>query len=134
MHTHTARFRIRFVPLLAVTLAAVLAVLALWQGGGASPAADAPAWAAPVEAASSTAQQPAAQQPAPAPQQATAREGAASEGAAGTIAYTYDDAGRLIRVEYGPGVSVSYTYDSAGNLLRREVVREHRQYLPDVRR
>jgi len=38
-----------------------------------------------------------------------------------TIRYTYDDAGRLVQVDYGNGVRITYTYDNAGNLLRREV-------------
>ncbi len=38
-----------------------------------------------------------------------------------TASYTYDKAGRLIRVEYSNGVVITYTYDKAGNLLRREV-------------
>lgn len=58
----------------------------------------------------------------------------AASAAARTISYTYDDAGRLTRVDYGSGVAVSYTYDAAGNLLRREVVRENRAYLPNVSR
>lgn len=37
------------------------------------------------------------------------------------INYTYDDAGRLVGVDYGDGTSITYTYDNAGNLLRREV-------------
>ena len=40
---------------------------------------------------------------------------------AGTVSYTYDDAGRLVKVDYGDGRSISYTYDNGGNLLRREV-------------
>ena len=32
-------------------------------------------------------------------------------------AYSYDAAGRLIRVVYPGGKSVTYTYDAAGNLL-----------------
>lgn len=36
-----------------------------------------------------------------------------------TIAYTYDDAGRLIGVDYGRGKTIRYTYDNAGNLLQR---------------
>jgi len=40
---------------------------------------------------------------------------------AGTIAYTYDDAGRLARVVYPDGTVIAYTWDAAGNLLRREV-------------
>ena len=39
-----------------------------------------------------------------------------------TIRYTYDDAGRLVQVDYGTGVRITYTYDNAGNLRRREVV------------
>lgn len=38
-----------------------------------------------------------------------------------TIRYTYDDAGRLVQVDYGNGRRITYTYDNAGNLLRREV-------------
>jgi len=37
------------------------------------------------------------------------------------VAYTYDDAGRLVGVDYGNGNVVTYTYDSSGNLLRRLV-------------
>lgn len=40
---------------------------------------------------------------------------------AGTVTYTYDDAGRLIRAEYGDGKVITYTYDAAGNLLERQV-------------
>jgi YD repeat-containing protein len=40
---------------------------------------------------------------------------------AGTVNYTYDDAGRLAKVDYGDGRAISYTYDNSGNLLRREV-------------
>jgi YD repeat-containing protein len=40
---------------------------------------------------------------------------------AATLAYTYDDAGRLIRADYGGGVSLIYIYDPAGNLLERQV-------------
>ncbi len=39
--------------------------------------------------------------------------------AAGT--YTYDSAGRLIKIDYGAAGSVSYTYDAAGNLISRVV-------------
>jgi len=39
----------------------------------------------------------------------------------GTITYTYDDAGRLIKVDYGDGKTIEYTYDNAGNLLQRVV-------------
>jgi YD repeat-containing protein len=40
---------------------------------------------------------------------------------AGTITYTYDDAGRLTKVDYGDGKTIEYTYDNAGNLLQRVV-------------
>jgi YD repeat-containing protein len=40
---------------------------------------------------------------------------------AGTVNYTYDDAGRLIKVDYGDGKTIEYTYDKAGNLLQRAV-------------
>ena len=52
---------------------------------------------------------------------------AATEGPL-TVNYTYDDAGRLIRVEYAPagtgsdGAVILYTYDDAGNLLQREIM------------
>lgn len=51
-----------------------------------------------------------------------------------TVAYTYDDAGRLTRVDYGNGTAIAYTYDAAGNLLRREVQREHQTFLPNISR
>lgn len=38
-----------------------------------------------------------------------------------TIRYSYDDAGRLARVEYGSGKTISYSYDKAGNLVKRVV-------------
>jgi YD repeat-containing protein len=41
--------------------------------------------------------------------------------AADTVRYSYDDAGRLTKVEYGSGQSITYTYDGAGNLLARTV-------------
>ena len=34
-----------------------------------------------------------------------------------TITYTYDDAGRLTRADYGGGTGLNYVYDAAGNLL-----------------
>ena len=37
------------------------------------------------------------------------------------VRYFYDDAGRLIRVEYDGGRTIAYQYDAAGNLLRRSV-------------
>ena len=40
---------------------------------------------------------------------------------AGTVTYDYDDAGRLIKVDYGDGTTIEYEYDSAGNLLTREI-------------
>jgi YD repeat-containing protein len=40
---------------------------------------------------------------------------------AGTVSYSYDDGGRLVKVDYGDGRSIAYTYDNSGNLLRREV-------------
>jgi hypothetical protein len=39
---------------------------------------------------------------------------------AGTVTYSYDAAGRLIKADYGTQ-SIAYTYDSAGNILQREV-------------
>jgi uncharacterized protein (TIGR03437 family) len=39
--------------------------------------------------------------------------------AAGSVNYSYDSAGRLIKVDYGNGSVVNYTYDKAGNLLSR---------------
>lgn len=41
---------------------------------------------------------------------------------ASDITYSYDDAGRLVGVDYGDGQSITYTYDAAGNLLSREIV------------
>jgi len=38
---------------------------------------------------------------------------------AGTIQYTYDEAGRLIKADYGDGKTITYTYDNNGNLLER---------------
>jgi uncharacterized protein (TIGR03437 family) len=35
--------------------------------------------------------------------------------------YTYDSAGRLIRIDYGSAGSIIYTYDGAGNLIGRSV-------------
>ncbi|MBI3988597.1 MAG: DUF11 domain-containing protein [candidate division NC10 bacterium] len=40
---------------------------------------------------------------------------------AGTVTYTYDEAGRLIRANYGDGQVITYTYDAAGNLLQSQV-------------
>jgi YD repeat-containing protein len=41
--------------------------------------------------------------------------------AADTVNYTYDDAGRLIKVDYSDGKAIEYTYDKAGNLLQRAI-------------
>ena len=38
---------------------------------------------------------------------------------AGTVAYTYDTAGRLTKADYGSAGSISYEYDKAGNLTKR---------------
>ncbi len=38
-----------------------------------------------------------------------------------TTTYTYDDAGRLIRVSYSDNVAITYNYDNAGNLIERIV-------------
>ena len=35
--------------------------------------------------------------------------------------YSYDQAGRLVEVDYGQGKKVVYQYDKAGNLLKRRV-------------
>ena len=43
---------------------------------------------------------------------------------ADTVNYTYDDAGRLIKVEYEDGKVINYTYDKAGNLLQRQITEE----------
>ena len=40
---------------------------------------------------------------------------------ASTVTYSYDSAGRLIKVDYGNGKTIEYTYDRAGNLLKREM-------------
>ena len=40
---------------------------------------------------------------------------------ADTVNYSYDDSGRLIKVDYSNGQSIRYTYDKAGNLLSRQV-------------
>jgi uncharacterized protein (TIGR03437 family) len=40
---------------------------------------------------------------------------------ADAVNYTYDAAGRLIKVDYGNGYSINYTYDNAGNVLSRSV-------------
>ena len=35
--------------------------------------------------------------------------------------YSYDSAGRLVKVDYGNGATITYAYDQAGNLLTRTV-------------
>jgi YD repeat-containing protein len=35
------------------------------------------------------------------------------------VTYSYDDAGRLTKVDYGDGRTITYTYDPTGNLLSR---------------
>jgi len=44
-----------------------------------------------------------------------------ASGLAGAVNYSYDDAGRLTKVDYGAAGSISYTYDNAGNVLSRTV-------------
>jgi len=39
-----------------------------------------------------------------------------------TIAFEYDDAGRLVAVGYEAGAEINYAYDSAGNLRQRDMV------------
>jgi YD repeat-containing protein len=39
---------------------------------------------------------------------------------AATIQYTYDEAGRLTRADYGGGTAITYGYDANGNLLSRK--------------
>ena len=43
---------------------------------------------------------------------------------AGTVTYDYDDAGRLVKGDYGDGTAIEYEYDDAGNLLEREIIGE----------
>jgi YD repeat-containing protein len=38
------------------------------------------------------------------------------------INYSYDDAGRLIKADYGGETAVQYVYDTAGNLLRQDIM------------
>jgi YD repeat-containing protein len=40
---------------------------------------------------------------------------------AASVAYTYDDLNRLIKVDYGDGTVIEYTYDAAGNRLIQAV-------------
>jgi YD repeat-containing protein len=39
--------------------------------------------------------------------------------AAEKLTYTYDDSGRLARVESDTGKVITYTYDASGNLVKR---------------
>ncbi len=38
--------------------------------------------------------------------------------AADTVTYTYDNAGRLTKADYGSGKGITYTYDKAGNITK----------------
>jgi YD repeat-containing protein len=40
---------------------------------------------------------------------------------ASSISYLYDDAGRLIKTDYGEGKTIMYTYDANGNLLQVKI-------------
>jgi YD repeat-containing protein len=44
---------------------------------------------------------------------------AAATLAAEKLTYTYDEAGRLARVESDSGKVITYTYDASGNLVKR---------------
>jgi YD repeat-containing protein len=46
---------------------------------------------------------------------------AAATLAAEKLTYTYDEAGRLARVESDSGRVITYTYDASGNLVKRSV-------------
>ncbi|MCK4244623.1 MAG: RHS repeat protein, partial [Candidatus Omnitrophica bacterium] len=43
---------------------------------------------------------------------------------AGTVTYDYDNAGRLVKADYGEGTAIEYSYDNAGNLLERKITGE----------
>lgn len=47
----------------------------------------------------------------------------AARGQADSVNYTYDEAGRLVRADYGGGGAIEYTYDEAGNRVSRKVTR-----------
>ncbi|MBI4320398.1 MAG: RHS repeat protein [Chloroflexi bacterium] len=49
-----------------------------------------------------------------------------------TVAFSYDQAGRLVGTNYGAGNSISYAYDKAGNLLSEQTVSAHKLYLPMI--
>lgn len=40
---------------------------------------------------------------------------AAPAALAGTVTYSYDAQGRVVKVVYSDGYTITYTYDSAGN-------------------
>ncbi len=46
----------------------------------------------------------------------------ASNTTADNVTYTYDDAGRLTKADYGGGKTITYTYDKSGNMLEKKVV------------
>lgn len=54
--------------------------------------------------------------------------------AAGTVIHTYDNAGRLVKTDYGGGKSIAYTYDNAGNLLERTITESAQQYTLTVQK
>ncbi len=41
---------------------------------------------------------------------------------ADNVTYTYDDAGRLTKADYGGGKTITYTYGKSGNMLEKKVV------------
>ena len=45
----------------------------------------------------------------------------ASNATADNVTYTYDDAGRLTKANYGKGRAITYTYDKAGNIIEKKV-------------
>jgi YD repeat-containing protein len=51
---------------------------------------------------------------------------------ADTTHYTYDQAGRLIRVDTDTGMRIRYSYDAAGNLLERDIVQTSTVYTLSV--
>ncbi|MFC1591107.1 hypothetical protein ACFL43_01140 [Thermodesulfobacteriota bacterium] len=53
----------------------------------------------------------------------------AQPASAGTVSYTYDDAGRLTKADYG-AKTIFYTYDAAGNLLKRKVADSEKTFEP----
>jgi len=59
---------------------------------------------------------------------------AAPYAVAGAISHTYDNAGRLVKTDYGGGKSIAYTYDNAGNLLDRTITESAQQYTLTVQK